>query len=63
MPPTDGSGELAFAKLEAWLRKTAARTIDDLWSAIGQFTPGECRNDFQAAGCDFEWPENTLVDC
>ena len=50
--------EMAFAKLEAYLKKTAARTIDDLWNAIGaaieQFTPRECRNYFQAAGYDFE---------
>jgi transposase len=50
--------ELAFAKLEAWLNKIAARTIDELWNTIGvaidQFTPGECRNYFQAAGYDFE---------
>jgi hypothetical protein len=35
-----------------------ARTIDDLCNAIGtaigQFTPHECRNYFQAAGYDFE---------
>ena len=50
--------EMAFAKLKAWLQKTAARTIDDLWNAIrtaiGQLTPSECRNYFQAAGYDFE---------
>lgn len=50
--------EMAFAKLKAWLHKVAARTIDDLWKAIGtaieQFTPSECRNYFQAAGYDFE---------
>jgi transposase len=50
--------EMAFSKLKAWLQKTAARTIDDLWNAIGaaieQFTPTECRNYFQAAGYDFE---------
>jgi transposase len=50
--------EMAFAKLEAWLHKTAARTIDDLWNAIGTaietFTPSECRNYVQAAGYDVE---------
>jgi transposase len=50
--------EMAFAKLKAWLQKAAARTIDDLWNAIGTavglFTPSECRNYFQAAGYDFE---------
>ncbi|MEZ5888763.1 MAG: IS630 family transposase [Paracoccaceae bacterium] len=50
--------EMAFAKLKAWLNKVAARTIDDLWNAIGtaigQFTPDECRNYFKATGYDFE---------
>ena len=40
--------------LKALLRKTAARTIDDLWKAIGDaiplFTPQECANYFTAAG-------------
>jgi len=49
---------MAFAKLKAWLQKTAARTIDGLWNAIGAaietFTPAECQNYFQAAGYDFE---------
>ena len=49
---------MAFAKLKAWLNRLAARTIDDLWNAIGtaigQFTPGECRNDFKATGYEFE---------
>jgi len=48
--------EMAFAKLKALLRKTAARTVDDLWDAVGQsldaFTPTECANDFAAAGYD-----------
>ena len=50
--------EQAFAKLNAILRKTAARTIPDLWvaiaAAIDQFPPGECRNYFAAAGYDHE---------
>ena len=50
--------ENAFAKLKALLRRAAARTIDDLWTAIGQslsaFTPAECRNYFSAAGYDPE---------
>ncbi len=50
--------EMAFAKLKAWLNKVATRTIHDLWNtigtAIGHFTPDECRNYFQAAGYDFE---------
>jgi transposase len=46
--------EQAFAKLKAFLRKAAARTIEDLWAAIGeaipQFKPRECANYFEAAG-------------
>ena len=46
--------EMAFSKLKAHLRATAARTIDDLWRAIGNicklFTPEECSNYFTAAG-------------
>lgn len=38
--------EQVFAKLKTLLRKTAARTINALWSAIGcllgQFAPNEC---------------------
>jgi transposase len=48
--------EMAFAKLKAILKKTAARTVTELWNAIGaaldQFPPGECRNYFAAAGYD-----------
>ena len=48
--------EMAFSKLKALLRATAARTIDDLWQAIrlalDAFTPSECRNYFAAAGYD-----------
>jgi transposase len=50
--------ENAFAKLKALLRKAAARTVDDLWNAIGdalpQFTPRECANYFIAAGYEPE---------
>jgi transposase len=46
--------ENAFAKLKAILRKAAARTLEDLWDAIGEalgaFTPHECANYFTAAG-------------
>jgi transposase len=42
--------ENAFAKLKALLRKLTARTIEDLWNAMGdalpQFTPQECANYF-----------------
>jgi transposase len=46
--------ENAFAKLKALLRKAAKRTVEGLWSSIGElltaFKPTECRNDFAAAG-------------
>ena len=48
--------ENALAKLEALLRKAAERTVEGLWTTIGQlldaFTPDECRNDLAAAGYD-----------
>ena len=50
--------EMAFSKLKAFLKKTAARTKDTLWNAIGEgidtFSPEECQNYFAAAGYDFE---------
>ena len=50
--------EMAFSKLKAFLKKTAARSIDDLWTAIAEgidtFTPTECENYFAAAGYDRE---------
>ncbi len=50
--------EMAFSKLKALLKKTAARTVDDLWDAIAEaietFTPTECQNYFAAAGYDCE---------
>ncbi len=46
--------EMAFSKLKAFLKKTAARTVDDLWDAIAlgieTFTPKEFENYFAAAG-------------
>ena len=40
--------EMAFAKLKAHLRKAKARTMDDLWKAVGSicdlYTPEECWN-------------------
>jgi transposase len=48
--------ENAFAKLKALLRKAAERTVEGLWSAIGQLidliTPKEIQNLFAAAGYD-----------
>ena len=46
--------ENAYAKFKALLRKTAARTLDTLETAIADacnaFTPQECANYFEAAG-------------
>jgi len=46
--------EMAFSKLKAHLRARGARTIDDLWRAIGDisslYKPTECKNYFKAAG-------------
>ncbi len=48
--------EMAFAKLKALLKKTAARTVDDLYDAIATaidtVTQSECQNYFTAAGYD-----------
>jgi len=46
--------EQVFAKLKAILRKVGARTVDDLWRAIGnaldQCSPTECGNYLVNAG-------------
>lgn len=46
--------EMAFSKLKTLIRKAAARTYEDLWSAVGHvcnlFTEEECYNFFIAAG-------------
>lgn len=46
--------ENAFSKLKSILRKTAARSVAELWDAIRdalpRFTPSECANYFTAAG-------------
>lgn len=46
--------ENAFAKLKALLRARAERTIEVLWTAVGNLmpasTPAECNNCFAAAG-------------
>jgi transposase len=48
--------ELAYSKLKALLRKAAERTVEGLWSTIGElldaFAPDECANYFAAAGYD-----------
>ncbi len=46
--------EQLFAKLKACLRKIAARSVEALWTAIGQtvsaFKPGECANYLRRSG-------------
>jgi len=46
--------EQLFAKLKALLRKACERTVEGLWSRIGEllslFSPGECANYFRNAG-------------
>lgn len=46
--------EMAFSKLKTLIRKAAARTYDQLWSAVGQVcdlvSDEECYNYFKAAG-------------
>ena len=46
--------EMAFAKLKAHLRRIKARTIDQLWRAVGNicdlYTPDECWNYLKHAG-------------
>ncbi|SON58504.1 hypothetical protein HDIA_P0095 (plasmid) [Hartmannibacter diazotrophicus] len=45
---------MAFAKIEASLRKKAARSIPDLWGAVAQdiFVSNEFQNLFARAGYD-----------
>ena len=46
--------EMAFAKLEAQMRKAKARTIEALWQAVGSicelYSSDECWNYLKAAG-------------
>jgi transposase len=46
--------EQLFAKLKSLLRSTAARTVEALWTAIGnlvaRFAPGECTNYIRNSG-------------
>lgn len=46
--------EKFFAKLKALLRKSAKRTVEDLWTEIGDLldavTPEECTNYFHSSG-------------
>ncbi len=43
--------EQVFAKLKELLRAVAARTVTDLWSAIGRFSPQECA--YYLANCGY----------
>ena len=47
---------MAFSKFKADLKRRAARTVNELWDAIGHatdiFSPAECQNYFAAAGYD-----------
>ncbi len=47
---------MAFSKLKALTRKTAVRTYQEPWKAVGHvcdlFTDDECHNFFKAAGYD-----------
>jgi hypothetical protein len=47
---------MAFARFKAHLKKTACRTITELWDEIAvvidTFNPKECANYFRAAGYD-----------
>jgi transposase len=56
--------EMAFSKLKSWLRKTAARIINELWKAIGNicclFKDEERSNYFPAAGYGFNSPSDAL---
>jgi hypothetical protein len=49
---------MAFSKLKAHLRATAARTVENLWRAIGDicrlFSTQEYANYFKAAGYGFK---------
>ena len=52
--PDLNPSEMAFSKLKTLIRKTAARTYEDLCQAVGQvcnlFSDEECYNSFKAAG-------------
>jgi transposase len=56
--------ERAFAKLKALLRQAGRRTVDGLWSLLGQaldaFGPDECHNYFQHCGCHATQTSKTL---
>jgi transposase len=55
--------EQVFAKLKAMLRKTAARSLEALWTAVGtlldRFPPRECARYFTHAG--YPSPKRNLL--
>src|SRR5262249_34561131 len=57
--------EMTFAKLKAALRKTAARSLEALWTAIADalttLTPRDCVNFFPPAGYERVLAESALV--
>ncbi|MFO0111030.1 MAG: hypothetical protein ACK519_01045, partial [Sphingomonadaceae bacterium] len=57
--------EMAFAKLKAHLRKAQARSIDDLWKAVGSicdlYTPEECWNYLKHDGYVADYMHDALV--
>ncbi|WP_084728961.1 transposase [Roseovarius pacificus] len=48
--------EMAFPELRGRLRRTAVRTCNNLWRAVGHvcdlFTEQACHNFFKATGCE-----------
>jgi transposase len=62
--------ELAFSKLKRLLRSAAARTVDALWSTVGQlignFTADECANYLRHCGYSHSgryWSNRLLATC
>jgi transposase len=55
--------ELAFSKLKALLRREERRTVEGLWSFLGEaldaFAPQECRNYF--GHCGYRAPDATEI--
>jgi transposase len=56
--PDLNSIEMAFSKLKSHLRRIGARTIDELWRAVGSirdlYDATECENYFNAAGYGYD---------
>ena len=58
--------EKAHAKLKAFLRAKAERTVVDLWNTVGPIVPllepQECANYFKSCGYDPEYSGRALID-